>query len=147
MIPHGCEASRLAAAGLDVPFETFSLNPDSDWWAADVRPTAEGLRFRIFRRGEYFTEIVLRSTQDVPASQRFLRHASKSCGVYRMPSNGSSRPNGRIALCQSPSFTERIFQDLIFEANPELTQRLTPDVAHRLLSQMGNNPENGCKRR
>ena len=60
LIPHECEASRLAAAGLDVPFETFSLTAEADWWAADVRPTAEGVRFRIFRRGEYFTEIALR---------------------------------------------------------------------------------------
>ena len=53
-------ASIRAARSSTVPFETFSLEPSSDWWATDLRYNHEGTRFHIFRRGEHFAEITLR---------------------------------------------------------------------------------------
>jgi UDP-N-acetylmuramate--alanine ligase len=48
-------ASRAASAEV----LTFGLRPDADWWAADVRTAGFGARFRLFRRGQYVTEIRL----------------------------------------------------------------------------------------
>jgi UDP-N-acetylmuramate--alanine ligase len=53
-------AARQAIESARAPVSTFSLTPDADWWAADLRRTADGLRFRVFHQGEYFSEIALR---------------------------------------------------------------------------------------
>lgn len=55
-----CQATRSACMAAVAKVETFSLQPDADWWAADMRPSSEGVRFRIFHQGEYFSEISLR---------------------------------------------------------------------------------------
>ncbi len=55
-----CEASRVAAASSLAEIETYSLRDCSDWWAADLRPTEHGTRFRIFHHGQFFTEVSLR---------------------------------------------------------------------------------------
>ena len=55
-----CEATRVAAASSVAQIETFSLRDCSDWWAADLRPTAEGLHFRVFYGDRFFTEVSLR---------------------------------------------------------------------------------------
>jgi len=60
LISNNCNASKTAVAGLEIPVETFSLAAGADWWAADLRQTTEGIRFRAFWKGEYFTEIGLR---------------------------------------------------------------------------------------
>lgn len=60
LIRQDCAASQAAVAGIAAPVETFSLEPQAEWWAADLRPTADGIRFRAFLRGEYYTEITLR---------------------------------------------------------------------------------------
>lgn len=39
---------------------TFSSDAAGDYWAADLRPTETGTRFRVFRRGEYLAEMTLR---------------------------------------------------------------------------------------
>jgi UDP-N-acetylmuramate--alanine ligase len=39
---------------------TYSRKPGADWWAADVKQTADGLRFRVFYHGWYFCELALR---------------------------------------------------------------------------------------
>ncbi|MBC7821269.1 MAG: UDP-N-acetylmuramate--L-alanine ligase [Planctomycetaceae bacterium] len=65
--PHGhliirgdCESTRVAAASSLAQIETFSLRDCSDWWAADLRPTSEGLHFRVFYGDRFFTEVSLR---------------------------------------------------------------------------------------
>lgn len=60
IIPAECQATKAACLAAEAPVETFSLLPDADWWAADVRSTPEGIRFRMFRRGEFFTGVALR---------------------------------------------------------------------------------------
>jgi UDP-N-acetylmuramate--alanine ligase len=54
-----CEASREAAAAAQADVATFSRREGADWWAADVKRHAGGLRFRIFRHGWYFAEVAL----------------------------------------------------------------------------------------
>lgn len=39
---------------------TFSSEAAGDYWAADLRPTETGTRFRIFRQGDYLAEMTLR---------------------------------------------------------------------------------------
>ena len=53
--PNTMQACRNAAAHL----ETFSLVPGMDWWAADIRRSWMGTRFRVFRRGDFFAEMLL----------------------------------------------------------------------------------------
>ncbi len=55
-----CEATRIAAASSLAEIATFSLRDCTDWWAADLRPTSDGIRFRIFRGETFFTEVCLR---------------------------------------------------------------------------------------
>ena len=59
MVRGDCEAAQEAAQRAAADVLTFSLQPGSDWWAADVRPTPTGTRFRTFFRGEYVAEISL----------------------------------------------------------------------------------------
>lgn len=54
-----CPASIAVSKSTSAEVETFSLDPSADWWAADIRRARGGLRFRIFRRGDYFTEVTL----------------------------------------------------------------------------------------
>jgi UDP-N-acetylmuramate--alanine ligase len=52
-------AAREAAKASRAPVMTFGLTMDADWWAGDVRRTAAGNRFRIFRRGQFITELMV----------------------------------------------------------------------------------------
>jgi UDP-N-acetylmuramate--alanine ligase len=60
LIPVGGDAAKAACLAAHAPVETFGLVPEADWWGADIRPTAGGVRFRTFHRGEFFAEIALR---------------------------------------------------------------------------------------
>jgi UDP-N-acetylmuramate--alanine ligase len=60
LIPAECDAAKSACLAAEAPAESFSLLPEADWWAADIRPAGSGHRFRVFLRGEYFSEILLR---------------------------------------------------------------------------------------
>jgi UDP-N-acetylmuramate--alanine ligase len=65
LIHAGCEASKAACVAAASPIETFAVEGrdgdwPADWRAADLRPTAEGTRFRVFYRGEFVAEIALR---------------------------------------------------------------------------------------
>ncbi len=59
LIPGHCAASKTAAARANAEVLTFDLESTADWWAADLRPTQDGTRFRIFYREKYFTEATL----------------------------------------------------------------------------------------
>ena len=72
-------ASRAAALATAAAVETFSLDSHSDWWASDLRPGRDEMRFRIFRRGEYFTEISLR----VPGDHNVLNALAAAALCYR----------------------------------------------------------------
>jgi UDP-N-acetylmuramate--alanine ligase len=54
-----CDASREAAAAARCEVVTLSLREGADWWAADIKRHAGGLRFRVFRHGWYFAEVAL----------------------------------------------------------------------------------------
>jgi UDP-N-acetylmuramate--alanine ligase len=60
LIPIGGDAAKSACIAAEAPVETFGLVPEADWWAADIRSTQAGVRFRTFCRGEFFTEVALR---------------------------------------------------------------------------------------
>jgi UDP-N-acetylmuramate--alanine ligase len=53
--PLAMEASRACPAEV----LTFGWSEEADWWAGDLRRTAVGTRFRLFRRGQYITEVQL----------------------------------------------------------------------------------------
>ncbi len=59
VIKHECAASREAAASANCDVATYSRKPGADWWAADVKRSEEGVRFRVFYHGWYFCEITL----------------------------------------------------------------------------------------
>lgn len=60
VVSHGSsEAVRMAVAGARARIETFSLDPGSTWWGADLREERGCYRFRVFYRGEYTTQILL----------------------------------------------------------------------------------------
>jgi UDP-N-acetylmuramate--alanine ligase len=64
LIQSGCQASKAACVAAAAPVETFAVETAmgqgaADWQAADLRRTADGTRFRIFHRGEFFAEIAL----------------------------------------------------------------------------------------
>jgi len=59
LIPSRCSLSAEAARGTQAELVTFSDQPGADWWATDPRATATGTRFRVFFRGDYFSEINL----------------------------------------------------------------------------------------
>ncbi len=52
-------AVSRAIAGAKARLETFSLESGSTWWGADLRPEQGRYRFRVFRDGEYETQISL----------------------------------------------------------------------------------------
>lgn len=60
LIPQTSAAARAACVAASAPVETFGLSSEADWWASDIRGTPEGVRFRMFHRGDYFTEAALR---------------------------------------------------------------------------------------
>ncbi|HVW00989.1 MAG TPA: UDP-N-acetylmuramate--L-alanine ligase [Planctomycetaceae bacterium] len=59
VIREDCPAAHAACRDVGANIETFSLQPGADWWAADLRPSGMGVRFRVFHRGEYFAEMAL----------------------------------------------------------------------------------------
>jgi UDP-N-acetylmuramate--alanine ligase len=52
-----CTESMTASQRAESSVVTFSRHPGADWWAADLRSTDAGTRFRVFRREEFFAEI------------------------------------------------------------------------------------------
>ncbi|NOX53937.1 MAG: UDP-N-acetylmuramate--L-alanine ligase [Planctomycetes bacterium] len=56
-----CPSAVVAAKHSPARVETFSLDPavEADWWAADLRQTERGTRFRIFHQGGFFAEVSL----------------------------------------------------------------------------------------
>lgn len=88
-------ASIRAARAATVPFETFSLEPTSDWWATDLRPTREGTQFRIFRHGEYFTDAALR----VPGEHNVLNALAAAAICSMAGASASEIRQGLNAFC------------------------------------------------
>lgn len=59
VIKNECQASREVAAFTKSDVATYSRNPGADWWAADIKQTPGGLRFRVFYHGWFFCEVAL----------------------------------------------------------------------------------------
>ncbi len=83
-----CEQTRVAAASSLAQIETFSLRDCSDWWAADLRPTSEGLHFRVFYGDRFFTEVSLRvpgrhNVLNAIAAVAMCHHLGVSAGAVR----------------------------------------------------------------
>lgn len=94
--PAAMEACKSAAADV----ETFSLDPGSDWWAADIRQTRAGLRFRVFRRGDYFTEITLQ----IPGTHNVLNALAATALAYAA---GATAFDVRESLREFPGIRRR----------------------------------------
>jgi UDP-N-acetylmuramate--alanine ligase len=85
-----CEATRVAAASSTAQIETFSLRGCSDWWAADLHPTATGLRFRVFHGDRFFIEISLR----VPGRHNVLNAVAAAAMCHHLGVSVSSVRDG-----------------------------------------------------
>lgn len=83
-------ATKAACTAAVAPVETFSLQPDSNWWAADLRPTREGIRFRAFLNGNYFTEITLR----VPGEHNVLNALAAAAIAHKAGVNPAGIRDG-----------------------------------------------------
>ena len=60
VVAHGADESvARATIGAKARIETCSLDSSSTWWAADLRCDGGRYRFRVFRDGEYVTQISL----------------------------------------------------------------------------------------
>jgi len=59
LVPADCPASAVAAERTTARVKTIGRRPGADWWAADIRRTAAGSCFRLFRDGEFCTEIMV----------------------------------------------------------------------------------------
>jgi UDP-N-acetylmuramate--alanine ligase len=60
VLAHGNDDSvARATRGLAARVETFSLEPGCTWWAADLRGEGGRYRFRVFRDGDYVTQVAL----------------------------------------------------------------------------------------
>lgn len=83
-----CEAARETAKSASAKVVTFSLNHGADWWAADLRKTEAGTRFRVFFRGDFVTEISLsipggHNVQNALAAVAISHHAGVSTDIIR----------------------------------------------------------------
>lgn len=59
LINADCPRAVMAAKRSPARVVTFSSKPGADWWAADLRTSTAGTRFRIFRRDRFFAETAL----------------------------------------------------------------------------------------
>ena len=88
LIQAGCEASIAACVAALAPVETFGIEVTADWRACDLRPTAEGTRFRLFHQGDYFAEISLRipgrhNVQNALSAAALAHMAGAGCAAIR----------------------------------------------------------------
>lgn len=95
-----CAASVAAAKSAGAEVATFSQQPDADWWAADLRPIVGGMRFRIFRRGQYFTEITL----PLPGEQNVMNALAAAALSHAA---GASAADIRESLHEFPGLRRR----------------------------------------
>lgn len=56
-----CASSVAVAESSSAKVVTFSQRPGADWWTDRVYRSTTSVRFRVFRRGEFFVEIELRT--------------------------------------------------------------------------------------
>jgi UDP-N-acetylmuramate--alanine ligase len=59
LIRGDCTAAAAVAQAASCEVMTFSLDQTADWWAADLRTTALGTRFRVFHQGRFIGEVSL----------------------------------------------------------------------------------------
>ncbi len=91
LVNSDCETSINASQSASAKIETFSCAPHSDWWAADIRTTDQGHRFRVFYQGDYFTEIDLR----IPGKHNILNALASAALSYH---SGASKSEIREGL-------------------------------------------------
>ncbi|HUQ72163.1 MAG TPA: UDP-N-acetylmuramate--L-alanine ligase, partial [Planctomycetaceae bacterium] len=79
---------------------TFGWTSDADWWANDVRSLGFGSRFRLFRRGQYVTEIQL----DVPGRHNVMNAVAAAAMCSEL---GVSAPAIRHSLAEFSGLKRR----------------------------------------
>jgi UDP-N-acetylmuramate--alanine ligase len=95
-----CAATGIASRSAGAEIETFGFSEQYDWWAADIRPTPEGIRFRSFHRGEFFAEISLR----IPGQHNVLNALAATAMAHRA---GADAYVIRHALFEFPGLRRR----------------------------------------
>lgn len=90
-----CETTRIAAASSLAEIETFSLRDCTDWWAADLRPTSEGIRFRIFHGETFFTEVSLR----IPGRHNVLNAVAAAAMCHHVGASAIAIREGLGEFC------------------------------------------------
>lgn len=98
--PAAMEATQAATA----PVLTFGWNPEADWWAGDVRRTANGSRFRLFRRGQFVTELQV----PVPGRHNVLNALAAAAIALEL---GAAPRDVRASLPEFPGIRRR-FENL-----------------------------------
>lgn len=88
-------AQQAAAAVL-----TFGWEPEADWWAADVRSVGWGSRCRVFRRGQFITELQVPQ----PGRHNVLNALAATALAFEI---GVSPRDLRGALAEFPGLARR----------------------------------------
>lgn len=94
-------AAREAAQASRAPVITFGWTTDADWWADDVRRTATGNRVRIFRRGQYVTELLI----PLPGKHNVLNALAAAALCFEI---GVPAPEIRQSLAEFPGIHRRV---------------------------------------
>lgn len=80
LVRHEDAAARAASESSRAPVLTFGWTPEADYWAGDVRKSAWGSRFRLFRRGQYVTELEL----PIPGRHNILNALAAAALAWEM---------------------------------------------------------------
>jgi UDP-N-acetylmuramate--alanine ligase len=89
-----CETTRFAAASSAAQIETFSLRDFTDWWVADLRPTGQGTRFRIYRGETLFTEVHL----PIPGRHNVLNAVAAAAMCHHLGASAHAVREGLAAF-------------------------------------------------
>ena len=95
-----CRAAIEAANCSAAEPITFSMKPGSDWWATDLRRCGSEQYFRVFHRGEFFSEIYL----PIPGEHNVLNALAAAALCHRV---GAPPDAIRESLAEFPGISRR----------------------------------------
>jgi len=94
--PRAVQAAQKSSAAV----LTFGWEPEADWWAADVRTVGWGSRCRVFRRGQFITELQVPQ----PGRHNVLNALAATAMAFEL---GVSARDLRGALAEFPGLARR----------------------------------------
>lgn len=96
----GCPLARVAATKATAEVVTFGTEPGADWWITDPRPGLEGTWYRVFQRGGFFGDVLLR----VPGTHNALNAVA---AIALCDGLGVDKPAISNALAEFPGIKRR----------------------------------------